>query len=134
MQDSIEIVTDENNQPRLLRGVIVDITEKKQAQKQLEYNAIYDKLTGLLNRASIVNRLELLIDLAKRKNNYMFALLFLDLDRFKIINDSLGHLIGDRLLISIAERLGECVRSKDNRRMGIVESLSSDEFLEIDVL
>lgn len=104
-------------------GVSRDITEHKDAEEQLAYQAFYDKLTHLPNRALFMDRLEQQLHHAKREKNYLFAVLFLDLDRFKVINDSLGHLAGDQLLVDIAERLKECVRDNDT-----VARLGGDEF------
>jgi diguanylate cyclase (GGDEF)-like protein/PAS domain S-box-containing protein len=124
LRDSIHIIKDRAKKPLLLRGVIVDITARKEAEKKLEYTAFHDPLTGLLNRASFMNRLNEIIKLTKERDNYMFAVLFLDLDRFKIINDSLGHLVGDRLLISMAQRILQTVSTQDK-----VARLGGDEFV-----
>jgi len=99
-----------------------DITERKQVQKQLLYHAFYDAVTGLPNRTFFMARLEDAIALAQQQN-YLFAVLFLDLDRFKVINDSLGHLIGDRLLMATAQKLKSCVSSEDT-----VARFGGDEF------
>ncbi|MBP0019179.1 MAG: EAL domain-containing protein [Cyanobacteria bacterium SBLK] len=105
-------------------GTITEITERKQMEEQLRYNAWHDALTGLPNRAFFLQRLE--ETLAKRKNitpaNF-FAVLFLDLNRFKVVNDSLGHLVGDRLLVEVARRLESIVRAEDT-----VARLGGDEF------
>jgi diguanylate cyclase (GGDEF)-like protein/PAS domain S-box-containing protein len=100
-----------------------DITERKQAEDALRQNAFHDALTGLANRALFMDRLEQAVEHAKRHKDYLFAVLFLDLDRFKVINDSLGHLLGDQLLIGIASRLKVCLRSMDT-----VARLGGDEF------
>ena len=104
-------------------GLITDITETKKAQEQLQYDAFYDKLTSLPNRSLFMDRLERLLKRTKRRPDYCFAVFFLDLDRFKIINDSLGHRAGDTLLISVAERLNGCLRPGDT-----VARLGGDEF------
>jgi diguanylate cyclase (GGDEF)-like protein/PAS domain S-box-containing protein len=103
--------------------VFRDITEKKQIQQQLVHNAFHDVLTGLPNRALFMNRLSHALEQLKRYPDKGFALLFLDLDRFKIINDSLGHMIGDKLLIAIAGRLESCLRTNDT-----VARMGGDEF------
>ena len=106
-----------------LRWLLRDITSRKQVESELLHNAFHDALTGLPNRASLMNRLERAIQYAKRHEDYLFAVLFLDLDRFKVINDSLGHLIGDQLLISIAQRLKVFLRPSDT-----FARLGGDEF------
>ncbi|PZO41185.1 MAG: response regulator receiver protein [Pseudanabaena frigida] len=101
-----------------------DVTERIQAQNQLEYDAFHDSLTGLPNRHLLMERLELSIHRAKRIDSYHFAVLFLDLDRFKVINDSLGHLVGDKLLIAIAQKLQTILREID-----LVARFGGDEFV-----
>jgi diguanylate cyclase (GGDEF)-like protein/PAS domain S-box-containing protein len=101
-----------------------DVTERIQAQNQLEHEALHDALTGLPNRNLLMERLDLSIHRAKRLDNYHFAVLFLDLDRFKVINDSLGHLAGDRLLIAVAHKLQSAFREID-----LVARLGGDEFV-----
>jgi len=104
-------------------GTVEDITEHKLAKDQLQTRAFYDTLTGLPNRALFMDRLTHTVERAKRHPTYRFALLFLDLDRFKVVNDSLGHLLGDQLLIGIARRLESCLRTEDT-----VARLGGDEF------
>lgn len=104
-------------------AVIHDVTERKRAEEQLLHNAFHDSLTGLPNRALFLDRLERLIKHAQRHPEYVFAVLFLDLDRFKIINDSLGHGVGDDLLMAIGHRLEACLREGDS-----VARLGGDEF------
>ncbi|MBA4374195.1 MAG: diguanylate cyclase [Thermodesulfovibrio sp.] len=110
-----------------MAGSQTDITERKIAEEQLIYDAFHDALTGLPNRALFMDRLKHRIrqvqKSALRQPPYRFAALFLDLDRFKIINDSLGHLVGDQLLISVSQRLSEAVRPEDT-----VARLGGDEF------
>lgn len=104
-------------------GTVEDITERKLAKEQLHERAFYDILTGLPNRALFMDRLSHAVERAKRHPEYRFAVLFLDLDRFKIVNDSLGHLVGDQLLVAIARRLEACLRTEDT-----VARLGGDEF------
>jgi diguanylate cyclase (GGDEF)-like protein len=101
-----------------------EIVERQRVQKQLIEDALHDALTGLPNRALLMERIEFAIQHAKRYPDYLYGLLFIDLDRFKAINDSLGHLMGDRLLITVANLLKECVREND-----IVARLGGDEFV-----
>jgi len=101
-----------------------DITEQKKTEASLRYQAYHDLLTGLPNRTSIMERLDHVLDCQKLYQNYYFALLFIDIDRFKIVNDSLGHLVGDQLLIEVAKRLKNRVTQFD-----YVARLSGDEFV-----
>ncbi len=99
-----------------------DITERKQIEDQLRHQAFHDKLTGLPNRALFVDRLEHAVTRANRYE-HLFAVLFIDIDRFKPINDSLGHLVGDKLLQEIAVRLQHRLRAEDT-----ITRLGGDEF------
>ncbi|MEO6333617.1 MAG: EAL domain-containing protein [Pyrinomonadaceae bacterium] len=101
-----------------------DITDKKIAEQKLQHEATHDALTGLPNRALFMRRLEEALDRSRNDPNYQVSVLFIDLDRFKYVNDSLGHLIGDQLLIGIASRLRDCMRPPD-----IVARLGGDEFM-----
>ena len=102
----------------------VELTERKRAEEQLVYSALHDPLTDLPNRVLFMDRLQHAMERAKRHKNYMYAVLFLDLDRFKVVNDSLGHNVGDKLLIESASRLIACLRGEDT-----VARLGGDEFV-----
>ena len=123
LRDIVSVIQDAKGQARHLRGVMLDITERKQAEEQLVRHAFSDALTGLANRALLLDRLDRALKRRSRHPNCLFAVLFLDLDRFKLVNDSLGHTIGDELLWAVARRLEKCLRSQDT-----VARLGGDEF------
>ncbi len=116
-------VRDRDGKPYRLAGSQADITASKAAETELLHQVFHDALTGLPNRLLFTEQLEQSIERARQQEDYSFAVLFLDLDRFKVVNDSLGHLIGDQLLIAIARRLKMCVRPEDT-----VAHLGGDEF------
>jgi diguanylate cyclase (GGDEF)-like protein/PAS domain S-box-containing protein len=105
-------------------GISRDITERKKAEEQLQHRAFYDPLTDLPNRALFLDRLQHMFNRARRAlGSPVFAVLYLDLDRFKSINDSFGHQAGDELLVATARRLERCVRPGDT-----LARLGGDEF------
>jgi diguanylate cyclase (GGDEF)-like protein/PAS domain S-box-containing protein len=122
LQDISRINESESEDIKIL-GTVVDITSQKQKEEHFLKSALYDSLTGLPNRSLFLNRLGVCYDRARRDSQYQFAVLFLDLDRFKWINDSFGHRVGDELLIAAAKRLNSKIRGGDT-----VARLSGDEF------
>ncbi|MBE0486242.1 sensor domain-containing diguanylate cyclase [Marinobacter sp.] len=116
-----------NNEGQLSQLVLTfsDITERVKAEKQMLRLAHYDKLTGLPNRAALETHLEQAIEQARQANS-QFALMFLDLDKFKPVNDTYGHQVGDELLRMVAKRLKHCIRSSD-----VVGRRGGDEFVVI---
>lgn len=116
-------VKDESGNVYRIVGSMTDITERKIAEEQLLHDAFHDALTGLPNRALFMDRLRHASKKALRHKDYLYAVLFIDVDRFKVINDSLGHRIGDDLLYSVGKRLDECLRSGET-----VARMGGDEF------
>ncbi|BAY31049.1 response regulator receiver modulated diguanylate cyclase/phosphodiesterase [Nostoc carneum NIES-2107] len=100
-----------------------EITSRQQLQSKLLDLALHDSLTGLANRVLFIRRVEKALNQAKQNSDYQFALLYLDCDRFKVVNDSLGHLVGDELLLAIAHRLKTSLRENDT-----LARLGGDEF------
>ncbi|WP_147819745.1 EAL domain-containing protein [Salidesulfovibrio onnuriiensis] len=110
--------------PLGLRFSFRDITERKNMEEQLRHQALHDPLTGLANRTLCLDRIRQAMERAKRRGSYFYAVVFIDLDRFKIINDSLGHRFGDMVLVETARRLTRHVRSLDT-----VARFGGDEFV-----
>ena len=106
-------VRDENGKLHRMAGSQTDMTERKVAEHQLLHDAFHDALTGLPNRVVFLERVEQMIARAQRRDDYCFAVLFLDLNNFKTVNDTLGHLVGDQLLKAVASRLKQCLRRDD---------------------
>jgi diguanylate cyclase (GGDEF)-like protein/PAS domain S-box-containing protein len=116
-------VRDENGVAYRMAGSQSDVTKRKDAEQRLIHNTMHDALTGLPNRVLFRDRLTRAIERAKRHDDYLIAVLFLDFDHFKVINDSLGHLMGDLMLKTVAQRLQDCLRGNDT-----VARLGGDEF------
>jgi diguanylate cyclase (GGDEF)-like protein len=118
------------HQVKLYNQAQVELAERQRMEAQLRHHAFHDALTGLPNRAFLMNRLEYSLEMAQRRlqrqqqNSWLFAVLFLDLDRFKVVNDSLGHLAGDELLKIVSKQLQSCIRTGD-----MVARLGGDEFV-----
>lgn len=131
-----EIIYDEYEGSPLMLGIVQDISQLKRAEEEARFHTFYDSLTGLANRMLFLDRLDQVIVSAGRNNKH-FALLFLGLDHFKRINDTLGHQIGDRLLIKTAEVIKNSIRGSDSAtRIGnapdtrdiLIARLGGDEF------
>ncbi|HEX7369262.1 MAG TPA: EAL domain-containing protein [Rhodanobacteraceae bacterium] len=105
------------------RDLRAQIAERERVEDRLKYETLHDSLTGLPNRAHLMQRLDRALDRFHAAPHESFAVLFLDLDRFKIINDSMGHLVGDELLVQVGKRIRACVKSND-----VVARLGGDEF------
>jgi diguanylate cyclase (GGDEF)-like protein/PAS domain S-box-containing protein len=108
---------------RHMTGTVRDITRQRQVEQRLRFNAAHDSLTGLCNRLSFQQRLDEVLRHALERRDFRYAVLFLDLDGFKLVNDSLGHAAGDRLLVSIAHQLAERLQGR-----ALVARYGGDEF------
>jgi len=117
-------VRDEHYHTSRISGSLTDITTRKQTEEQLRYEALHDSLTHLPNRTYLLQKLQQSLDTVQVHPQYLAAVLLLDLDRFKIVNDSLGHAAGDQLLQCLAQRLTDCVRPND-----FVARFGGDEFV-----
>lgn len=120
---SASVIRAEDGAARHLVFQIQNISDRKIAEDQIRYAAFHDSLTGLPNRTLLSDRMSISVERAKRSKDYKFAGLFIDLDRFKVVNDSMGHEMGDKLLIELSKRLKSCVRAVDT-----VSRLGGDEF------
>jgi diguanylate cyclase (GGDEF)-like protein/PAS domain S-box-containing protein len=118
-----ELELDDQGTPILMKGTIQDITERKLAETHLDNLANFDQLTGLPNRFMLKDKIRYLFTLARREKESL-TMMFLNLDHFKNINDTLGHAIGDQLLIEIAKRLKSTIREVD-----LVSRIGSDEYI-----
>ncbi|WP_325331539.1 PAS domain S-box protein [Sulfuricella sp.] len=125
VQQTVTPIRDEKGEISHFISILEDITAQKEAEDRIQHMAHYDALTDLPNRSLLYDRLQQVLALAKR-DEHLCALMFLDLDRFKKVNDSLGHHIGDLLLQGVAQRISACVRETDT-----VARLAGDEFIVI---
>jgi len=117
-------VRDASDTATRMAGSQTDMTDRKSFEQRLRYDALHDSVTGLFNRTALTERLKYSIDRSRRHKDYLFAVLYLDLDRFKDINDSLGHAMGDQLLMATARLLEAILRPTDT-----VARLGGDEFV-----
>lgn len=120
---SASLISNPDDTPRHVILQIQDVSDRKTAEAQIHYAAFHDALTRLPNRTLLSERLEMAVERNKISREYKFAILFVDLDRFKIVNDSLGHDKGDKLLVDLSRRLEQCVR-----RVDTVARMGGDEF------
>jgi diguanylate cyclase (GGDEF)-like protein/PAS domain S-box-containing protein len=116
----------EGSSQRLYLAIIRDISEKRRVQRQLMHDALHDKLTGLPNRAQAAHRIQHLMGLYADRPGSHCAVVFVDLDRFKLVNDSMGHAAGDLMLVEVSRRLGHLLRPVD-----LLARIASDEFVII---
>ncbi|MBF2089305.1 MAG: EAL domain-containing protein [Synechococcales cyanobacterium K44_A2020_017] len=119
----VALIRDRHGAPLHVIHQVIDITARKRMEEQILHDALHDVLTGLPNRLLFLDRLQQAMARAERDPSRQFAVLFLDIDRFKVVNDSLGHRVGDQLLKAIAERLDQCLRPGDT-----IARLGGDEF------
>jgi diguanylate cyclase (GGDEF)-like protein/PAS domain S-box-containing protein len=122
---SIKRLLNDKGQPVHHVAVFSDISQRKQAEERMRHLALHDALTGLPNRSLLSDRLNQCLSTARRDKT-RFALLYFDLDKFKPVNDKLGHDVGDALLIAVAQRVQECVRESDT-----VARIGGDEFVAL---
>ena len=120
---NISVVRDATGSTSLLVFQFQDITDRKTEEARLVHSVFHDALTGLPNRALFLDRLRLATERWRRRKEQLFAVLFVDLDSFKTINDSMGHIMGDQLLIQVSRRLKNCLRTTDT-----IARLGGDEF------
>ena len=119
----VRVMLDDQGQICGHEGSMIDITDRQRTEDKLRYGATHDDLTGLWNRAWFVDQLQRILKRARRYDRYTFAVLFIDLDNFKLINDTLGHMVGDRLLVALAQRLNGALQQGQS-----LARLGGDEF------
>ncbi len=123
VREEAVLVRDEAGEPLYWKGVFYDLTERKALEERLHYQAFHDYLTDLPNRKLLMDRLGQALRRTRRWHKRV-AVLFMDLDGFKVVNDSLGHVAGDRLLVEVTRRLGACLRPEDT-----LARFGGDEFV-----
>jgi diguanylate cyclase (GGDEF)-like protein/PAS domain S-box-containing protein len=116
-------VRDEGGHAYRMAGSLTDVTRRKEAEERLLHDALHDALTGLANRTLFGDRVHQALARSRRRDDYSFAVFYVDLDQFKVVNDSLGHAAGDEVLVALARRLEACLRPGDT-----VARLGGDEF------
>ena len=124
LETLIKVILDESGQIRHLQSTSRDVSDRVRVEEQLKHDALHDGLTSLPNRSLLMERLENALKRAQRDREYKFAVLFLDLDNFKVVNDSLGHLFGDKLLLAVATELKKLIGETD-----LAARLGGDEFV-----
>nr|WP_240483740.1 EAL domain-containing protein [Streptomyces pathocidini] len=122
---TVSLLRDAAGRPQYMLALLEDITERRLLHEQLRYEATHDALTGLPNRTLFFERLE--AALAERDGASRFGLCYLDLDGFKAVNDSLGHAVGDQMLVAVADRLQTCLTSPDQ----LIARIGGDEFVAL---
>ena len=141
IESSASAIRNEKGEVEKLVIVNRDITERKRAESKLEHNALHDGLTDLPNRVLFLRRLQRACDRAAKDAFYKFAVLFVDIDGFKVFNDTMGHQVGDELILNISQRLANCLRFEDtlarvagkrsrdlHEADGVLARLGGDEF------
>ncbi len=123
ISENCRAVRDRRGQLMYYEGMVEDITDRKRIEDRLVHDALHDALTGLPNRTLFLDRLGHLMQRRQRREDLNYAVLFVDCDRFKLINDSLGHMVGDQLLVELSERISGCLRGCDT-----LARLGGDEF------
>jgi diguanylate cyclase (GGDEF)-like protein/PAS domain S-box-containing protein len=125
VEQRLSLINDASGEIAAVEGIARDVTARKEAEEQLAHQALHDSLTGLPNRRLLIDRVEQALARNTRAGAHV-AVLLLDLDRFKLVNDSWGHSAGDRVLVAVAERLCQAVRSADT-----VARFGGDEFVVV---